>query len=237
MQKLFLSVIFIFGFINIAFSQLSNPVVLVSGKALNQKTMEMVDASIIYEILPEGKKAGNASTNPDNGEYKIVLPSGKKYGILALSEGFYGITQFIDLSKLDKYAELKDQNLYLAPIEIDQVVRLNNIFFDKNSKHIKTESYAELNRFLQFLLLNKKIEIEIASHTDNVGNSANNLKLSQERANEIAKYLIENGINESRLTVVGYGDSKPISFNSSDDGREMNMRIEFKVLSLVKTKK
>lgn len=225
-------------FLNIAlFAQHVKPVMLVMGKALNERNMKPVAARIIYEILPAGTEAGIARSNPGNGDYKIILPYGKKYGYFAIAEGYYSVTQFLDVTDLAEYKEIDEQNLFLAPIEIDQVVRLNNIFFDDGSSVLKTESNPELNRFVQFLKVNKKIEIELSGHTDNLGDHVKNMDVSTKRAQAVADYLTSNGINEKRLSVKGYGDTVPIGFNNTEDGRSMNKRIEFKVLSLEKTKK
>ncbi|OFX17128.1 MAG: hypothetical protein A2033_09625 [Bacteroidetes bacterium GWA2_31_9] len=223
---------------NIAvFSQHVKPVMLVMGKALNERNMKPVAARIIYEILPAGTEAGIARSNPGNGDYKIILPYGKKYGYFAIAEGYYSVTQFLDVTDLAEYKEIDEQNLFLAPIEVDQVVRLNNIFFDDGSSALKTESNPELNRFVQFLKVNKKIEIEISGHTDNLGDHSTNMEVSIKRAKAVADYLTSNGISDKRLTVTGYGDTVPIGFNNTEEGRTRNKRIEFKVLSLTKTKK
>lgn len=237
MVKFSISIILIFACYISALSQHVKPVMLVMGKALNERNMKPVAARIIYEILPAGTEAGIARSNPGNGDYKIILPYGKKYGYFAIAEGYYSVTQFLDVTDLAEYKEIDEKNLFLAPIEKDQVVRLNNLFFDDGSSTLKTESFPELNRFVQFLKINKKIEIEISGHTDNLGDHAKNMDVSTKRAKAVADYLTSNGINEKRLTVKGYGDTVPIGFNNTEEGRLMNKRIEFKVLSLEKTKK
>lgn len=221
----------------IGFSQNPNPVVLVSGKVVNERNMKPVEAKVIYEYLPGGEEAGIARSDPSNGNYKIILPFGKMYGYMALAEGYYSVTRDLDVTNLNKYTEIDEQNLYLAPIEMDQVVRLNNIFFEEKSAVIKAESFPELNRFVAFLKLNKKIEIELQGHTDNQGKPEDLLKLSKERAQAIADYLTSQKIDEKRITVTGFGDTQPIGFNKDEDGREMNRRVEFKITSLTRTKR
>lgn len=213
-------------------SQAVKPVVLISGKAVNERNMQPVQAKIIYEVLPEGTEAGIQRSNPLNGEYKIILPFGKKYGYYAIAEGYYSVTKNLDVSDLTEYQEIEEQNLYLAPVEMDQVVRLNNLFFEGRTAVLKKESNPELNRFVEFLKINKKIKIELAGHTDNQGEADADKKLSLARAQVVADYLISNGIKADRIEVKGYGQEQPIGFNMSEEGREMNMRVEFKVLSL-----
>ncbi|MBI5219805.1 MAG: OmpA family protein [Bacteroidia bacterium] len=199
--------------------------------------MKPIDAKVVYEYLPDGSEAGIARTDPADGSYKIILPFGKMYGYMALALGYYSVTKNLDVTNLTKYTEIEEQNLYLAPCEVDQVVRLNNIFFEGNTAQLKSESYPELNRFIEFLKLNKKIEIEISGHTDNQGKADNLKKLSQDRAQAVVDYLTSKKIDDKRMTVNGFGDTQPIGFNKTEDGREMNRRIEFKITSLTRTKK
>ena len=217
-----------------SFSQGSKPVVLVSGKVLNERTMQAVDVEVkvIYEILPEGKEAGVARIDPRDGSYKIILPYGKKYGYMAFAEGYYSVTKSLDVTNLDKYTEIEEQNLFLAPLIVDQVVRLNNIFFKKGTAEIEESSYPELNRFVEFLKTNKKITIEISSHTDNTLGDKESMDLTDKRAQAISNYLISKKVKESRIQAKGYGLRFPLGFNNNEEGRTLNNRVEFKIIGL-----
>ena len=220
----------------VAFSQSSKPVVLIKGKVLNERNMMPVDADvrIVYEILSTGEEAGIARIDPRDGRYQIILPYGKEYGYMALAEGYYSVTKSLDVIKLDKYTEIDEQNLFLAPLKKDQVVRLNNIFFKDNTAELKPESELELNRFVQFLKQNKKIIIEISAHTDNTLDDKKSMELSEKRAEVIYNYVIKRGIKEKRLSKKGYGLRFPLGFNKTEEGRALNNRIEFKIISLKK---
>ncbi len=206
------------------------PVVLISGRVLNNKTNQPVDARIIVEELPSGKEVAFARTDPKTGKFKIVLPAGKKYGFRAVGLGFFDINKNIDLSDINEYEEIEDETMRLAPIEVGSVVRLNNIFFETAKATLKPESFPELDRTIDFLNKNKTLQIEIAGHTDNVGSDALNMKLSKARAQSVATYLVEHGIETTRLIVKGYGETRPIAFNTTPEGRQQNRRVEFKVL-------
>ncbi len=206
------------------------PVVLISGKVLNQKTNQPVEAKIIYELLPEGKEMGIARSDPTTGEYKIILPAGKNYGFLAIAPDFYSITENIDISDITEYTEITEKNLKLAPVEVGMEVRLNNIFFEFAKATLKEESFPELKRVVMFMTDNPKVEIELAGHTDNVGSDQFNLVLSKDRAQAVADYLIENYIDTKRLIVKGYGESQPIAFNTTDEGRQRNRRVMFIIM-------
>jgi outer membrane protein OmpA-like peptidoglycan-associated protein len=207
-------------------------VVIISGKVINEKTNEPVDARIIVEELPDGTEVAIARTNPNTGEFKIVLPAGKKYGFRAIGLGYFETNKNIDLTEINEYQEIEDEFMRLAPIEIGQVVRLNNIFFDFAKATLKEESFPELDRTVEFLKNNPKLEIEIAGHTDNISTDEYNQKLSQARAESVANYIISKGIESNRVTAVGYGESRPVAFNNDEEGRAQNRRVEFKVLKL-----
>ncbi|PCH92149.1 MAG: hypothetical protein COB85_08485, partial [Bacteroidetes bacterium] len=205
-----------------------NPVVLVSGNVLNAKTNEPIKAEITYELLPEGEELGIARSEPENGAYKIVLPYGKKYGFRAKAKGFYAINEFLDLTETAQYEEI-EKNLYLAPVEINQVIRLNNIFFEYGRSILKEASFPELDRVVKFLRDNPTINIELSGHTDNDGSDDYNLNLSQDRAISVVAYLKSKGARQNRITAVGYGETQPVASNDTDKGKQLNRRVEFKI--------
>ncbi|MEO7119857.1 MAG: hypothetical protein ABIY62_02105, partial [Ginsengibacter sp.] len=129
-----------------------NPVVLVSGNVYNAKTKEPLSASLVYETLPDGEKAGDGISNPVDGAFKIVLPYNKNYSIMATADHFFAISENLNLDSLIKagYKEIH-KDLYLVPIEIGQVVRLNNVFFDFDKWDLRSESFIELNRVVKLL--------------------------------------------------------------------------------------
>ncbi len=115
--------------------------------------------------------------------------------------------------------------------EVGEKIVLNNIFFDFNKASLRPESYTELNRLVKQLKDMPTVKIEISGHTDNIGSAAYNKTLSESRAKSVVDYLLENGIDKSRLTYVGYGFDQPIASNKTDEGRQQNRRTEFKVIS------
>ncbi len=207
-----------------------NPVVLISGKVINERTNQPVDARIIVEELPSGREAAIARTDPNTGEFKIILPAGKKYGFRAIGLGFFEVNKNIDLSDVKEYTEIEDEMLRMAPIEVGSIVRLNNIFFEFAKATLLPESFPELDRTADFLKTNSNITIEIGGHTDDVGSDVTNQKLSEKRAQSVATYLISKGLDTKRVTVVGYGESRPVAFNTDEEGRAMNRRVEFKIM-------
>lgn len=212
-------------------SKLSEPVVLLSGKLYDAKTKKVPkDARIIYEDLATGNEEGIATPDPNTGEYKITLPYGKKYGITAIVGGFVAKSQNIDLTSPGKYLELTGRDIAVVPIEKGATVQMNNIFFEYAKATLQETSFSELNRVVQLLNRNSSMKIEISGHTDNVGLDENNMKLSQERAESVKNYLLSKGISANRLTAKGYGETKPISTNETEEGKQQNRRVEFVIM-------
>lgn len=208
-----------------------DPVVLVSGNVYNAKTKQPLSASLAYETLPDGVEAGTGLSNPYDGSFKMVLPYNKNYSIRATADHFFSISENLNLDSLIKegYKEIH-KDLYLVPIEIGQVIRLNNVFFDFDKWDLRPESYIELNRVVKLLSENPKIEIEMSAHTDSRGSDEYNFKLSDNRARSVMEYIISQGIDSSRITSHGYGETKPVATNDTDDGRQLNRRVEFTIL-------
>jgi OmpA-OmpF porin, OOP family len=206
-----------------------SPVVLITGTVYNGKTKKPIGASIEYENLSDGKNAGFANSDPESGSYKIVLPYGKNYGFRASADKFISVSDNIDLTKVEQYTEIK-RDLYLFPLEVGQTIRLNNIFFDFGKATLRQESFPELDRLVEIMKENTKMEIELSGHTDNVGSDADNLKLSDDRAKSVRDYIVSKGIKAERINAKGYGESKPVADNGTEEGRQENRRVEFTIL-------
>ena len=108
---------------------------------------------------------------------------------------------------------------------------LRNIFFDYDKAVLLQQSYNELQNLLAILNDNPTIRIEIQGHTDGQGSVEYNIRLSENRAKAVVDYLIHKGIDPKRLQYRGFGKSKPIATNATEEGRARNRRVEFVVLS------
>ncbi|MBK9249287.1 MAG: OmpA family protein [Ignavibacteria bacterium] len=205
------------------------PVVLVEGKVYNSNSKTPVLAKIYYENLLTGKEVGVAQTNPQTGEYKIVLPAGTTYGFRAESKGTIPVSEHIDLRTLGEFRVLR-YDLSLVPDEVGQTILLNNLFFAYNQSEIERESIPELVRLGQELLRSPNMKILITGHTDNTGSDGYNLRLSRKRADEVAKFIEQEGIPRSQIQTQGKGKAAPVVSNETDEGRKKNRRVEFTIL-------
>ena len=214
-----------------------DPVVMISGKVIDAKTGKPVEAKIIYDDMADGEEAGTATTNPLTGEYKIVLPYGKKYSMRAVAPNFIAEGENVDLTDSATaiqgkgFREIANKSLKLVPIEAGQVVRLNNISFQFAKATLTPESFPELDRIALTMTESPKLTIELGGHTDNVGGDAANLKLSQDRADTVREYLIGKGIEPDRIASKGYGESRPVATNDTPAGQASNRRVEFTILT------
>jgi outer membrane protein OmpA-like peptidoglycan-associated protein len=118
-------------------------------------------------------------------------------------------------------------------LELGVVSVLRNLYFDFDKATFKQESYVELNKLESMMHQNPNLKVEIGGHTDKVGSSNYNLLLSRKRAEAVKDFLTKKGIDSRRVKVVGYGSSKPLASNDDEDeGRELNRRVELKVIGI-----
>jgi outer membrane protein OmpA-like peptidoglycan-associated protein len=207
------------------------PVVLVKGHVFDAKTKQPIAALVEYESLTMNKKVGEARSAPRDGAYGIALPSGDLYGFRAEVSGYYPVSDQLDTRSLSTYQEI-ERDLYLVPLKVNETILLNNLFFDFAQSVLRSESIAELDRLAQLLQSKQTMTIELSGHTDNVGTNTDNVHLSQERVNSVKEYLITKGIKPNRLIAKGYGEKKPIAPNTTEEGRQKNRRVEFKILNI-----
>jgi OmpA-OmpF porin, OOP family len=114
-------------------------------------------------------------------------------------------------------------------LEVGEIVRLDNILFETGKSELLPGSHVELNRLADLLKENPTMEIRISGHTDNKGKPEKNLQLSEQRARAVYDYLVGKNV-KNRVEYKGYGSSKPIAPNDTDEGRKLNRRVEFEVL-------
>jgi outer membrane protein OmpA-like peptidoglycan-associated protein len=117
-------------------------------------------------------------------------------------------------------------------VKVGKKVVLNNILFELGKAVLTKSSFGELNRLVGILQDSPLMKIEISGHTDNTGSPVINAKLSNDRARAVVEYLVQKGINRTRLTYRGYGSDQPIAENTTAGGRAKNRRVEFKILEL-----
>lgn len=203
---------------------------MLKGVITDAKTNEVLEASI--DLIDNDKNALLATfkSNSTTGRYLVTLPAGKNYGIAVRKEGYLFHSENFIIDMNADYVEY-NKDVALKKVEVGSVIVLRNIFFDFDKATIRPESANELDRLIKLLTENPTIKIELGSHTDSKGSDEYNMKLSDNRSKSVVDYLIQKGIPSDRLTAKGYGETKPIDTNDTDEGRQNNRRTEFKITS------
>ncbi len=195
--------------------------------ALTKQPLE-ADVELIDNTL--NQTIASFKSNSATGKYLVTLPGGKNYGIAVKKDGYLFHSENFDIPETFKYQEyVKD--VELKSIAVGSKIVLNNIFYDFDKATLRPESTSELERLMSMLKDMPTMKIEIAGHTDGKGADDYNLKLSQSRAQSVVDYLSTHGIDKTRLSAKGYGKTKPIASNDTDEGRQLNRRTEFEILS------
>lgn len=164
----------------------------------------------------------------------FVAADGKTAFISSQREGGNG---GYDIYTFELPEEIRsDSANYLATVDVMELVPgdaviLQNIQFEFNSSALTEDSQIGIGMLADFLKRNPDLKVELAGHTDNVGNDNYNLKLSLGRAEVVRSALIGRGIDENRLTAKGYGATKPLVSNDSDEHRAMNRRTEMIIIN------
>lgn len=211
--------------IDLPLTPVARPLVL-NGHVYDQKTNKQIPAKL--EVALKGNNGRSLKINAPDGLYEKEIETLGWYIITASSEGYLNAVDSIWINDREVTPVTKD--MVLQPIEVGITVRLKNIYFDFDKTTLKNESFPELDKVVDFLKQNASVEIEISGHTDNKGSDDYNATLSQGRSEAVVSYLISQGIDGYRLTAHGYGESKPIDTNDSDEGRANNRRVEFTVM-------
>jgi outer membrane protein OmpA-like peptidoglycan-associated protein len=194
------------------------------------------DAQITVKDAETGEILGIYKPNSKTGKYLFILPPGKTYDVSYEVEGYLFKSENLIVPTSSSFSKIHKE-ISLVPVKANESIVLNNVFFEFDSDKIIKESLPDLEKLAKLLNKKTKIIIEISGHTDSKGKDAYNMKLSQKRATSVRKYLMKNGVASSRVTAVGKGESKPIARNTNPDGsdnpegRQLNRRIELKVIS------
>jgi outer membrane protein OmpA-like peptidoglycan-associated protein len=202
---------------------------VVKGKVVDVKTNNPLKARIELFNLQQNESISVVESDSVTGNYLMVLPGGAEYALYVSKAAYLFQSLHFNYLQTDEVQPvIKDVSL--TPIEKNASVILNNLFFDIDQYELKQSSMTELNEVIKFLQLNPSIKIEISGHTDNSGAELYNQQLSLKRAASVAGYLKNQGIDPGRLTQKGYGAQRPLKPNDSDENRQFNRRIEFRIL-------
>ena len=201
----------------------------VRGKVFDKKTTKGLPSAVELTDLSTQEILSKVQTN-ETGSYLITLPVGHDYAFNVNRRGYLFFSENFSLSH-----HVPDStyniDIPLQPLEANAAVILKNIFFEVNKYDLQPASTSELDKVVTLLKENPTLKIQINGHTDNVGKPADNLKLSNDRAQSVVKYLVTKGIDIKRVLFRGFGATQPISSNDTEEGKAQNRRTELTVIS------
>ena len=199
----------------------------VSGRVYDKKTNAGLPSSVELTDIISRRVVSKLQTDED-GSYLVTLPVGKDYAFNVNRKGYLFYSDNFSLLKNEMDSSLVI-NIPLQPIEAGASIVLKNIFFDVNKYELKPASLDELEKVVLMLTENPTIKIQISGHTDNVGKEADNLALSLNRAKAVTGYLTSKGIDPKHITYKGFGASKPLAGNDTEQGKALNRRTELSI--------
>ncbi|MBL0912393.1 MAG: OmpA family protein [Bacteroidia bacterium] len=180
------------------------------------------------EIIFIGQKTQKKISGISDAEGKLdlLLPKGDTYRILIASIGEQ--KEYSQVRVPDEPGEYS--GWVKIKYELPASITLQNVLFETGSATLSASSNKSLDELAAFMKRKTTMEIEVAGHTDNVGNAESNLALSQKRAEAVRNYLVAKSIHPSRVKAKGYGQESPVADNGTDAGRRMNRRTEIHIL-------
>jgi outer membrane protein OmpA-like peptidoglycan-associated protein len=207
------------------------PVAVVTGTIFESVTNKPIQSEIVADFKKNNEVFTKATFDPESGEFRLILPLKEIYRLSASQEGYFPVTEEIDLSAETSFKNIR-KNLYLQPIKTGQQIRLNNTMFAQSSSDVVSTSYPELDRIATTMTAYPAMEILLEGHTDNQGDTQKNVKLSEDRVLEVKKYLTSKGISAQRIQTKAWGPAKPIASNQTEQSRQKNRRVEFTILKI-----
>jgi len=227
----------------------STPLVVLQGNVINMNTTEPLSSEISFSLLPGGRRMGTAMSDLGSGEFEILIPSGYEYQVLVNEEGFqpYVETVFLE-NRGEQYIYEYDIAMTTeisAPVLAEEVIStgekedeaiaaekpayhaFGDVFFDFDSAVPRKESLSVIDQVVDYLKEYEEYKVEIAGFTDHIGNESYNQRLSQRRADQVKKYMVEKGIRSNRILAQGFGEEIPEVMTNNPDKLQKNRRVEF----------
>ncbi len=200
----------------------------------NKQPIPFAEA-ILYELI-NGQRSNPLDTfkTDQRARYEFSLEAEKTYIVLGNADDYLANEEEVSTLGVNKDTELvQNIDIELEPIVIGTPIALPNIYYDYDEYYLRPDALQELKKLVNLLSVNNNIDVELGSHTDSNGLENYNFSLSNNRALAVVKFLIENGIQPSRLTWFGYGESQLMIFpEMSDEDEQANRRTEFRILKI-----
>jgi len=193
------------------------------GKVMDAITRKGIKAKIFYKSYPTGGITGRFNDST----FSFPIFGSSKYQIAADAEGYISGTAIVDPKDIDSNKRVI-RDIFLT--RKGETIRLDHLIFEQGKAAISPKSYPGLEELMVMMNNNPKLEIQLEGHTDNQGNPKMNMELSQNRVDNVKKYLVSKGIGKDRIKTKAFGGTKPILNANSPEARALNRRVEMRVL-------
>jgi outer membrane protein OmpA-like peptidoglycan-associated protein len=200
-----------------------------SGQVINLDSKETLAAQILVKSLNSSDSLV-FDYDPYLGDYSFMWPAKKPFTIQALKKGYLSKVEKIDFTSEIRFKAIK-KNISIIEIQLNRQYQLANIIFAQSLSDLLPESFSELDKIVNLLKDNPSFKILLEGHTDNQGDWSENLKLSVDRVETVKTYLILKGILANRINIKGWGGTKPLASNLTEERRKLNRRVEFTLFS------
>ena len=221
---LLLSLFLFSGFENLSLGQVDSDKILVNTTVVDFKQKARPGETVMFVNTKTGEVFSKISDK--EGKCFFVLMKGNEYLIKYKNFGKDVEYQKVQIPDVARLKELK----VLVKFQPATAYTLDNVLFETGKANLKSTSFKAIDELAAAMRAKTTMEVEIAGHTDNVGDKDTNLKLSQERAEAVRNYLIRKGIDSNRISAKGYGDTKPVADNNTETGKQQNRRTEVKII-------
>jgi outer membrane protein OmpA-like peptidoglycan-associated protein/tetratricopeptide (TPR) repeat protein len=199
---------------------------------IDASTREPLEARVQMQSIGDNIVVQSSSKGNGITEFTIRSKEAKEYRLSADLQGYLFVTQNIRIDASGDEPKEMVRTIEMRRVQTGATIVLRNIYFDFDKATFKQESYTELNKLERMMIQNPAMKVEIAGHTDDIGTMAYNMTLSQRRAEAVKNFLTQKGIDPRRIEAKGYGKTRPLASNDDEEeGRELNRRVEFKVIS------
>ncbi len=200
-------------------------------KVVSAKSNSEIVSYLSIIDLTNIKDTTRIKYTPQDEFVKHWFDQNKKYQINIEATGYYNDSKILETNTLSETNNTQNEILKINPIIIGEKIRLNKVLFEQSKSKLDTTSYLELNEIVKLMQENKKIKVLLEGHTDNQGDWKSNLQLSEDRVNEVKKYIISQGIDDFRVETKGWGSTKPLKNNKKEINRKENRRVEITILN------
>jgi outer membrane protein OmpA-like peptidoglycan-associated protein/Tol biopolymer transport system component len=211
-------------------------VVELAGLIQDVNTLDTLKAWVKLVDIATDKVLDSVYTGSDSARYYFILEPERSYSLSVQADGYFPTSERLITPRLSDEDIFLVKNMFLdkpvakvPPAPTPAIPDFQNIYYDFDKDFIRDDAAAELDRLVDFLLANPACKVEVLSHTDWFGTYSYNVDLSLRRAKNAKRYLIDHGVQASRVSTGHFSENQPLDSNTDDTGRQYNRRSEFRV--------